>query len=756
MDEKQGDSVIDKYVSINTELKKYISALEKRLEESTNTIRELYLDKINLEKKEMGMMYRLSYLERRSHDPSSAQERWEQRYRRLLRCFNALRAHAKVKEESVVLESEIRSLLSSDGDRQISDGFNLDATMESSTGERPCPRDGLEDCNMPSAAGVEGEGECDANQGFVERSAREHGLCMRVEALERELESSRRERRMLLEHSEDQKNQIMYLLEMLESRNTDTSRDLLTLVRNLTKRNREIKESYLDTIGKMKAEIEEKSEAAERLRTRCEYLEGEYQKHRDECREHREDVCDLATIHSSAESLRRLDELRSENAYLVGQNRALYEQSGRMELEMKEVKRELLEKGRCCEDMAVELRFKRLENENLVHRNTALERISSNYQEKLAENTKLVFIVSQKDAKIKELERSAKQIEERYNKYVLSNETHGALIGEIERVAQENRNVREEAKALTAALRDKENEIRSTREAFEASIAEYKREIAALESRMAAKDLEKNDLETRLAALARELEKAKEEVLEKETYIATVCRKCEDKLRNLKEQREEMDRLEFDIIGGLKRKVEGLESIIREKDAALNDMINQSTDETLRFLGRERFLMAEDNRQLRQKISLLESDIDKSSVQRYAELLGEYEESKRQSARLASDMEARIAESERRRQDDIAVLEQRNMQLAAQCEEATMELERYRKLHEDASVEKLDLASENEICMARVRELESELQQKEETIEKYVVVIDKLKKVKEAYERLRKGVSRRDKSEIMQQSSAEI
>eukprot|EP00866_Antonospora_locustae_P002391 jgi/Antlo1/2391/2459 len=166
--------------------------------------------------------------------------------------------------------------------------------------------------------------------------------------------------------------------------------------------------------------------------------------------------------------------------------------------------------------------------------------------------------------------------------------------------------------------------------------------------------------------------------------------------------------------------------------------------------------MTEDNRQLRQKISILESKIDKSSVQRYTELMGEYEECKRQFAQSTSNMESRIVESERRHQDAITILEQKNMQLVARCKEAEDELERYRNLHADVAVEKLSLASEKETYMARVRDLESELRQKEETIEKYIVVIDKLKKVKEAYVRLRKGVSRREESEVMQQSSAEI
>lgn len=755
MDENQSDSIIDKYVSINSELKKHISALEKRLEESTNTIRKLYLDKINLEKKEMSMMYRLSHLERRGQDPSSSQTRWELRYKKLLRCFNALRAHAKVKEESVILDLEIRSLLSSDGDRQLSDGFNLDATMESSAGEKTCPRDELEDFNLQSATGVEKEVEHDINRASVDRSTREHSLCRHVKVLEHELENSRRERLMLSEHGEDQKNQIMYLLEMLESKDTDMSRELLTLVRNLTKRNREIKASYLHTIGKIKAELEERCEAAERLRTRCEYLEGEYQKHKDEHKELHEDVCGQAMIHSSAESLRKLDELQSENAYLTGQNRALYEQSGHMELEMKEVKRELSEKNRFCEDMGVELRFRKLENENLVHRNSALERISSDYQEKLVENSKLVFIVSQKDMRIKELEKNVKRLEERYNKYVLSDEAHGALIEEIERVSQENRDIRGEAEARAAALRDKEFEMSSTREAFESSIKEFKRQTVELESRIASKDLEKNNLETRLAALAKELEKVRDETCEKDARILAVSGEHENMSRKLQEKHEEIDGLQRDI-QELRREVKRLESIIKEKDAALNIKINQSPDETLRFLGRERFLMAEDNRQLRQKISIMEDEVDKSSVQRYAMLMSEYEELKRQSAQSSSNMEARIAENKLRHQDAIAMLEQRNIQLATQLEEAEAELERYRKLHTDAAVEKLGLASEREVYMARMRDLESELRQKDETIEKYIVVIDKLKKVKEAYVRLRKGVSRRGESEMMQQSSAEI
>lgn len=754
MDEGKQNTVIYKYTHLNSELEKYIATLEEKHLEDAGAIRQLYLDKIGLQKKESSMAYRISYLEQKMRAvQSTAGSVWETKYKRLLRCFNCLKAHIRVREMSVLLDSELKSLMHS-GHREADSDFNLDASAESTMFadeevERGSIRPTTESLRLLGTPDKEEtpNGELET----VDAILREQNLCKHIERLNGELEIKEGERRLLSDHCEEQKNQIMYLLEVIESKSGVENKNLLNIIGDLSRKNSDIKNRNMEIVLKMKGEVAEAKAAFEALEDKYEWLKKENQKYQAEGQGGY--LEDTAT-EDSALGIKQHQELVSENARLVAQNKVVDEQLRSVEFDLNELKKEFAARGRRFEETESELRFKSIENSNLSYRNATLEKLSSDYHEKQVENSKLIFVVGQKETQVKEMTEKLFAAEEKYNKYILANEKHGALIGEVERIKAESRKTVEELHAQFADITSKDRDSRECAERLKSTIAVQQSQMAELRMAMSLKEVESKKKDAQLEALSKRIMELDSVLLEKQAQTCSLqdaMKASTDEIINKSalvrdwELKKESFALEMQ-----KAEIEA-----RKKDEVINELINQNSDITLKFLGRERFLMAEENKQLKQKIDFLQASINNSSVQKYEELLREYEQHRRASELDISSLRAKSREADDLYGSKVAVLSRENNQLASRCVEMEQMLVRANEALTRAPSE--GLAAEQNKMASAIEDLENKLAKKEEAVQRYLAVIEKLRKVKEAYVKLRKdgkfkGNSEDERPESKQQS----
>ncbi|KMV65914.1 hypothetical protein M970_060120 [Encephalitozoon cuniculi EcunIII-L] len=521
----------------------------------------------------------------------------------------------------------------------------------------------------------------------------------RMEDLKKKCSELEKSNRRLAEKVLDQKSQMSYLLKKISL--SDGGRDSLELVKvvqKLSKKNGEL-ERALGSGGYQAALLQSQSgENAEAERE-------EYKKVRDELYEVKRNGYALELEYNK---------VFREKSELCNQVARMSEEKKVMQKHIDEMKEEII----CL----------KIDLKNTKTKNAILGDASQKLNEMNNEIVRSNFIIKDGRNKIRELKMQLAESEERYNKYILEDRTNVvAVIGrEIEGIKRKldadfklicdiegnfNRAIEEQGK------------LKSLFHACEQEILELRRENEALISSEKAMAGKIKSYEEKGVGYRSGMNEVGRDVRYIYEWIGEIINEFVE-LSGSVDRMVEFERERTVFIGRMQEEFNGAIGLLDEKDKVLRSLAENHSSEAIAFLEKERNILKQENIFLRNKMEgigdssdLLEkiNSLEEENEGIKAQLLS-LERAYASEKEIMSGQAAALSEADYRcrlLQSDVDQLLQNNLLLKGELESARKEI------------------ADN--CAA---------------IDKYRIVVEKLKKVKDAYLKLRNEcLERKDKVE---------
>jgi len=354
---------------------------------------------------------------------------------------------------------------------------------------------------------------------------------------------------------------------------------------------------------------------------------------------------------------------------------------------------------RHMEEMKEEMMCLRIELGNAKAKNVILGDASLKLGEMNSEIVRCNLIMKEDRNRIRELKMQVAECEERYNKYILEERTTvTAIIGrEIEGMKKglaeysgllygvelELKNAVDEQARLKKMIFLQDEEVSEAKKIVEGYIDRERRLDWMIEMH------KKNESKMREAVLAigEDVRSVMECVKDLLADVSDIC--CDIMCRIMKG--EEMKK------GKIKKMIDEAEMVEKElieKEASLYSLIEGRGDDAIGFLGKERNILKQENVFLRNKVEGLEDTFDLM--------------------------------------EKVVVLEKENEGMRMQIESM-----RNQEANEGVAVAMYRMEQNNFILKAELDKTNEELKHSSDAIGKYKVVVEKLKKIKDAYIKLK-------------------
>ncbi|AFN83104.1 hypothetical protein EROM_060090 [Encephalitozoon romaleae SJ-2008] len=519
----------------------------------------------------------------------------------------------------------------------------------------------------------------------------------RMEALQKKCVELERCNKKLVEKVLDQKNQVSYLLRKVPS--SDGGRDsleLVKLVQKLSKKNEELEQalgSGGNSSSLLKSNIEENIEA-----------EKEYKRMREELYEMKRNGCILELEYNK----------------VFKEKNELYNQLIRNSEEKKVMQRHI-------DEMKEEIICLKIDLNNTKMKNTILGDASQKLGEMNNEIIRSNFIIKDSRNKIRELKAQLAESEERYNRYILEDRTNVvAVIGR-------------EIEGIKRKLDTNFKQIYDIEDGFKKAMEEQRR---------------LKDLFHIYEQECSDLRKKNKSLIDNSDAMAGKIRWDEEKVKVhcniLKGLGEEMrDVYEFigvigedfmgfiDIIGRFmvfeRERASFIEKIyeelsnagklLEERDQVLHSLMENHSEEPIAFLEKERDILKQENIFLRNKIESLGDSSDLLEKISNLEEENNYIKGQLLSLKKAYASEKEVVSGQ------VLALNEKDY--------------RCNLLQSDVDqVLQDNLSLKNELQMAR-----KEISNNYAAIDKYKIIIEKLKKIKDAYLELKDEFLRKKSQE---------
>jgi chromosome segregation ATPase len=486
--------------------------------------------------------------------------------------------------------------------------------------------------------------------------------------------------RELLSRIMDQKNQIAYLLKRHPG--PDDARhnlDLIKLVQRLSKKNEELeglRESTRPRRGEAESSYED-SISSTRLAESLVAEREEYRRLQKELHELRE----------------RGYALEVEYNRVFGEKNKLYNKVLLM-TEEREAARKLVE------EMREELTYLKIDLKNTQTKNMLLEDASQKLAEMNNEIIRNSVVMKENRKRIAELRGQLEESEERYNKYILDTKANTeAVIGkEIEilkkKASSDLDQVLDLEEKLKYAIKE-QNKLKNMQNFYNQKTLEHENERARLVEEL--DGLKRSEGEDRMR-----LERVNAGLGVVHNSVEAACRDVDSIFSLVGECREGLGSL----IVLMRQALEESRAALLEKESALYSLIESRDEDAVALLGKERNILKQENMFLRTR---LEGITDSSDVY-----------------------------------DRLSVAEEEGRMLRVRCaelEEAQVAIKAfYGQQTEMLSAERAGMQERINELVAETGRVREDLERSAQVVERYKGVVDKLRKVKDAYVKLKAEV----------------